>query len=72
MAIDVYRRRRTGDIDNRIKTVLDGLNGSAFVDDGQIAWLLVRRFEDARAPRVVVRVWPFGTHPSAWTDVACL
>ena len=28
--IDIYRKRRLGDIDNRAKTILDGLNGIAY------------------------------------------
>jgi len=31
-----------GDIDNLLKTVLDGLNGTAFVDDSQVVRVVVR------------------------------
>ena len=46
--IDFYRKRRLGDIDNRAKTILDGLNGIAYEDDKQVDWLLMRRYDDAR------------------------
>jgi Holliday junction resolvase RusA-like endonuclease len=55
--IDIYRKRRAGDIDNRAKTILDGLNGIAYEDDKQCDWLLMRRYDDARWPRAVVSVW---------------
>jgi crossover junction endodeoxyribonuclease RusA len=34
--IQAYVKRRTFDLDNLVKAVLDGLNGVAFVDDKQV------------------------------------
>lgn len=52
----LWRPRRTGDIDNRIKPLLDALNGLAWHDDAQIARLLVERRDDKLSPRAEVRV----------------
>lgn len=52
----LYRPRRVGDIDNRIKPVFDSLNGVAWVDDSQICHLEVDRFDDKLDPRVEVEV----------------
>jgi crossover junction endodeoxyribonuclease RusA len=34
--ITLHRPRKSGDVDNRIKPILDALNGVAYVDDSQI------------------------------------
>lgn len=52
----LYRPRRIGDLDNRLKPLLDALNGLAWHDDAQIARLLVERHEDKLNPRAEVRV----------------
>lgn len=54
-----YRRtRHTVDLDNLIKSVLDGMNGVAYTDDTQVveihAWLKYDKVE----PRVEVKVKP--------------
>lgn len=48
------RRRR--DLDNGVKSVLDGLNGVAFADDSQVAELHVFRGLDRARPRVEVEL----------------
>ncbi|MBA3837136.1 MAG: hypothetical protein C0499_05710 [Zymomonas sp.] len=51
-----YRARRAGDLDNRIKQVLDALRGHAYADDAQVVELHAYRFEDAARPRVEITV----------------
>ncbi|MBU6290015.1 MAG: RusA family crossover junction endodeoxyribonuclease, partial [Chloroflexi bacterium] len=59
--IDIYRKRRLGDIDNRAKTILDGLNGIAYKDDKQVDWLLARQLLDRAVIHVVPNMNPDGT-----------
>lgn len=54
VTIAVYRPRRAGDLDNRIKVLLDSLNGIAYADDQQITKIHAERFEDKENPRVEV------------------
>jgi len=56
VSIAWHRDRRAGDVDNRTKTTLDILTGIAYVDDGQVADLRVRRFDDGSPARLVVTV----------------
>lgn len=51
-----YRGIRSGDLDNRIKVLLDALKGLAFEDDGQVVELHAYRHDDAGNPRVEVDV----------------
>jgi len=53
---DVYRERRSGDLDNRLKAILDSLNKIAFNDDKQVVEIHARRFDDAKNPRVEIEV----------------
>lgn len=56
------RARKAGDIDGRIKTTLDLLNGIAWLDDAQITELHVVRVDDTSQPaRVEVFCWPADT-----------
>lgn len=44
--IELFRKdRRTYDIDNYVKSVLDVLKGTFFEDDRQVDWLIVKRRE---------------------------
>lgn len=45
-----------GDLDNKVKTITDGLNGIAYRDDAQIAKLLaVRKYSHADSATITVR-----------------
>lgn len=52
----LYRPRKVGDIDNRLKPLFDSLNGLAWHDDAQVSRLVVERREDKLNPRAEVRV----------------
>jgi len=56
VSITWYRKRRSGDLDNRIKVVLDVLRGLAYIDDKQVVELHAWRFDDKENPRVDVIV----------------
>lgn len=47
---------RNGDIDNLIKTVLDGLNGVAFNDDAQICGITAHKYWSAD-PRTEISIY---------------
>lgn len=51
-----YRAARRGDLDNRIKVMLDALEGIAYEDDAQVRELHAWREEDKENPRVEVTV----------------
>lgn len=50
------------DVDNLVKSVADGLNGTAYADDAQVVSVVAQKLHAAQgeAPRVVVRVIPLG------------
>ena len=54
----VYFPNRRGDLDNRIKPVLDALQGFAYENDSQVWELLFTREIDKDNPRVEVEVTP--------------
>lgn len=56
VTIDVYRPRRSGDLDNRAKCALDALQGHAYRNDNQIVELHMHRHDDRFNPRVEVRI----------------
>jgi crossover junction endodeoxyribonuclease RusA len=52
-----YRARRSGDVDGRLKSVLDALQGFAYHNDSQVADLHITRLDtDPDLPRMVVTV----------------
>jgi crossover junction endodeoxyribonuclease RusA len=54
MDVKVYRPMRRGDLDNRLKVLIDSLRELAYDDDDQIVKITAERFEDKHNPRVVV------------------
>lgn len=52
----VYMARRGCDLDNRIKPLLDGIEGYAFANDGQVARLDLTRDLDHGNPRVEITI----------------
>lgn len=53
-----YRKRRAGDLDGRLKVLLDALQGYAYANDSQIVALHAYRHDDKHNPRVEVSVIP--------------
>ena len=51
-----YRARKSGDLDNRIKLLLDSLQGVAYHDDKQVIELHAFRFDDKDNPRIEVEI----------------
>lgn len=56
VTMDFYRPRKTGDLDNNFKCLLDCLQGAAYLNDSQIVEIHARRFDDKENPRVEVTV----------------
>lgn len=54
-----YRTRVVPDLDNAIKTVLDGLNGVAWQDDKQVAHVDATRIDACSDDSVTVQILPF-------------
>ena len=55
-----YRKKRTGDLDNRIKVLQDALSWGAFADDCKVRRLICEMSDDQPGnPRVEVLVIPF-------------
>lgn len=57
IAFTFYRERKSGDLDNRIKVVLDSLNGVFYEDDEQIVDIHAKREDDKENPRIVLEMW---------------
>ena len=58
VTIEAYFPSRRGDVDNRIKAVLDVLQGHAFANDSQVERLSITRHIDKKDPHVEVHVRP--------------
>ncbi len=66
VVIEIFRPRKSGDVQNYDKAVFDGLkpdgddptgrNFGAYHDDGQVKWFAMGRHEDAANPRAEVRI----------------
>jgi crossover junction endodeoxyribonuclease RusA len=57
LTVTLYRPAKRGDLDNRIKVLLDALGGGiAYRDDSQVVELHAYRRDDAANPRVEVQV----------------
>ena len=54
LAYFVYRPRRSGDLDNYLKGLLDALKGVAFIDDAQVVEIHGYLRDDKANPRVNV------------------
>jgi Holliday junction resolvase RusA-like endonuclease len=63
MVIDIYRPSRRGDIDNRLKLLLDALQGVAYANDAQVTRLTVNNLVDKHAPRVEISWWQHDLMP---------
>lgn len=51
-----YRKRNAGDLDNRIKIVLDSLEGAAYEWDSQVVEIHAYRANDAKNPRLEITI----------------
>ena len=56
VTLRVYRAQKSGDLDNRIKVILDSLKGIAWEDDSQVTELHAYRYDDKTNPRVEVEI----------------
>ena len=58
LKIVAYRPRKSGDVDNVLKAILDALKGVAYNDDSQVTEIWVKRKDDKENPRVEVSASP--------------
>jgi crossover junction endodeoxyribonuclease RusA len=63
LTVTLYRPAKRGDLDNRIKVLLDALNGIAYRDDSQVVELHAYRLDDKDHPRVEVQVIRAAVYP---------
>jgi Holliday junction resolvase RusA-like endonuclease len=56
LIVRLFRPRKAGDIDNRMKALFDSLNGVAWKDDSQVVELHVYRREDKDDPRAELEI----------------
>lgn len=56
LTIRLYRARKAGDLDNRIKCVLDALQGYAYANDSQVSEIHAYRYDDKAHPRMEIEV----------------
>lgn len=60
LSVDVYRARKAGDLDNKLKVILDSLQGVFYKNDSQIVEIHARLFDDKSNPRALVSVRAIG------------
>ncbi len=60
LEVRLYRPRKSGDLDNRLKVLLDALQGHLYADDAQVVELHAFRQDDKAAPRVELVLRPAG------------
>lgn len=58
ITLRVYRPRRAGDLDNRVKICLDALQGYAYHNDNQVTAIHATRHDDKDNPRVEIEIMP--------------
>jgi crossover junction endodeoxyribonuclease RusA len=56
VAVDVFRPKRIGDLDNTLKVMLDSMRGIIFKDDSQVTEIMARRFDDKENPRAEITI----------------
>ena len=56
LSVKVFRPQRSGDLDNRLKVLIDALKGVVYADDKQIDEIHAFRYEDKFRPRVEVEI----------------
>lgn len=56
VTVTVYRPERRGDLDNRLKVLLDSLKGIAFEDDDQVVEIHAYRRDTPKDGRISVEV----------------
>lgn len=56
ITLRVYRPQRRGDLDNRIKVLLDSMQGILFEDDAQVREIHAYLDDDRHAPRVEIEI----------------
>ena len=56
VTIDVFRERKSSDLDNRVKIVLDSAEGVFFENDSQVRELHAYLHEDRADPRIEISV----------------
>ncbi len=56
VTMTVYRARKSGDLDNRIKVTMDAMNGIAWEDDSQVVELHAYLRDDKNAPRIELSI----------------
>lgn len=52
VTVEVYRKRRAGDLDNKLKCLLDAIQGVLIVNDSQVVELHAYLDDDPKNPRV--------------------
>jgi crossover junction endodeoxyribonuclease RusA len=60
VTVEVYRPRKSRDLDNCLKIVFDALNGIAYNDDNQITEIYAFRYDDKANPRVNLTIAAIG------------
>ena len=60
LQLNFYRPQRRGDLDNRIKVLVDALQGILYSDDKQVSELHAYLHDDKQNPCVEVNVWATG------------
>ena len=60
LSLRFYRPQRRGDLDNRIKIVLDALQGALFANDSQVTEIHAYQDDDKQRPRVEIQSWEPG------------
>lgn len=69
VTVAIYRERKSGDLDNFLKVLLDALQGVFYRNDSQIRELRATLHEDRHEPRCEVTVTDARTQADEWSQV---
>lgn len=69
LTVAIYRARKSGDLDNFLKILIDALQGIFYRNDSQIREIHATLHEDRHEPRCEVMVTRYQAEATEWANV---
>jgi crossover junction endodeoxyribonuclease RusA len=68
VTVRFYRAQRSGDLDNRLKCLLDAMQNAIYISDSQIVEIHAFRHDDKYQPRVEVEITEIGQEQELFSE----